>query len=173
MPAQSVRDFGVRRRPGGDAMTVARQPGSLGEAIMRACEPLGGPSNAGLALGVGEHQLAHYSNPNRRDRLPLDLAVRLDRECAAAGGGTPITDWLVASTRGVSAPTSTPMQHIARVMDAQAGLQGAFAEAMLDGRLSGKERKALVKFADQLRQQAGQLRAALLKPLKGDRDAST
>lgn len=120
-------------------MTIKRAAGSLGEAILRACAPLGGPANASLALGLPVSALGHYSNPHRGERIPFEIAIALERECVAASGLRPLSEFMAAQMASVDAPSQTPLAHFKTIRAAVGGAEIEIAEAVADGAVDARE----------------------------------
>lgn len=125
-------------------MTVRHKPGTVGNAIARAVAPLGGYSNAGLALGLNASALSHFASAVKPDRISLEVAIALDAECKAAGGGAPILDYYASQLGGVIGPGATPFEHLAEFSARCADVQSVFAEALRDGQIDKGEREALL-----------------------------
>ena len=126
-------------------MTTPKCPTSLESAIAMACGPLGGFGNAALAFGYPESRFSHAANPNKPDGIRFDDALRLDRACAEAGGGTPIFAYYQRQIEGQCGPDLDPHEHLARVSEAAAPLQAGLARALADGRISRDEAKTAVR----------------------------
>lgn len=131
-------------------MTVRRAAHTLKGAIMRAAQPLGGVTNASLAIGSNRYMLAHCANPNRPEMLRLDDAIELDRLCLDAGGGTPIADFFRAALEAEEAPAVSWYTHMAAMAREGGEMVEEFANALADGKMSDRNVDDMLTAAHEL-----------------------
>ncbi len=143
-------------------MTARRHPTSLEAAIARAAKPLGGVSNASLALGKSRYLVPHAANPNKPDMLRLDDAIMLDQLCMDAGGGTPILAYFRAALAPEDGPRASFHAHLAALVRESSEVAAALAEGLEDNELNRIERRSLLSDAERLRVELG----ALISDLK-------
>jgi hypothetical protein len=126
-------------------MTTRKAPNSLKAAIERAAKPLGGLSNASLAIGRDRYTIPHAANPNRSEMLRLDDAIKLDQACFDAGGGTPILDHYEGAIEHFEGPRLSWFDHAANTVRESADLAAEIMDALKDGKISKSEKREIQK----------------------------
>jgi len=134
-------------------MTSPKAPLSLESAITRAAKPLGGVTNASLALGRDRYTVAHAANPNKPDMLRLDDAIALDQLCFDASGQTPILAYYQAALAPEDGPRASVLAHLGAVTRQSGDLVGTLADALADNDLTDGERAEALGAVEALRAQ--------------------
>ena len=131
-------------------MTSPKLPGTPEAAIARAAKPLGGVTNAGLALGKDRYTVAHAANPNKPEMLRWDDAIALDQLCYDACGEAPLLAYHQASLAPEDGPQASALAYLSSVARASGALMSNLAEAAADGRLTAAERRAALDHVEAL-----------------------
>lgn len=147
-------------------MTVARAPHSLKDAIARTAAPLGGVSNASLAIGASRFMLAHAANPNKPDMVRFDHAIELSRLCKEASGETPLLDYFIAELDATPAPDTDWHQHMATLARESGDAVAAIAHALSDGKISDRNLEDMLVEARELGAAARRLERKLSAEIK-------
>jgi len=150
-------------------MTYARGAGTL-EAKVTECLHTLAPKAVERA-GTSMHQLRRYSNPMKPDRLPFEVAARLDGELIRAGHAPLFRqafDELVAAQTDGAAGGQVTMQGLSLALLHLGGelgeLDRAAHRAMEDGQLSKRERATLAQEAQDVIDGAQAIRDAVEPP---------
>lgn len=142
-------------------MTTRKAPRTIKSAIEWASKPLGGVSNASLAIGRDRTTVPHAANPNRTEMLRLDDAIKLDQACYDAGGGTPILDHFKLAIEPAEGPRLSWFDHAANTVRESAELTGELVDALKDGQISPAEKREILMAVQGFRQALGALEADL------------
>lgn len=142
-------------------MTTPKPPLSIESAIALASAPLGGVTNASLALGRDRYTVAHASNTGKPDMLRLDDAIKLDMLCMDAGGGTPILEHFKAALAPEDGPRTSYHSHMASIVRDSADVIEVMARSLSDNELSPSEKDSLKRELESLRVALGRLESDL------------
>ncbi len=142
-------------------VTTAKTPLSLESAITAAARPLGGVSNASLAIGRDRYTVPHAANENRSEMIRLDDAIKLDQACYDAGGGTPILAYFQRAIEHADGPKISFFDHASNMVHASAELTGEIMDALKDGEVSKKERRRIRREIQDLQENLSALAADL------------
>lgn len=147
-------------------MTVRRAPSSLKDAIARAAGPLGGVTNASLAIGANRFMLAHAANPNKPDMVRFDDAIELSRLCKEASGETPLLDYFAAELDGVPVPDVDWHAHMASLAREGGDAVASIAHALSDGQISDRNLEDMLAETRELGAAARRLERRLVSEIK-------
>ena len=150
-------------------MTHARGAGTLEAKVTDALHVLA--PKAVERAGTSMHQLRRYSNPMKPDRLPLEVAARLDGELIRAGHAPSFRqafDELVAAQSGADTSRQIDCQGLSQALLHLGGelgeLDRAAHRAMEDNTLSKRERGQLAAEAQDVIDAAQHIRDAVEPP---------
>jgi len=78
-------------------MTKPRSALTLEKALVRIADVLpGGFDEMAEVTNRPPHRVRAWADPDKRERIPVPDALLLDKACDAAGGGTPILEFMAA-----------------------------------------------------------------------------
>jgi hypothetical protein len=150
-------------------MTYQRGAGTL-EAKVTECLHTLAPK-AIERTGTSLHQLRRYCNPMKPDRLPFEVAARLDGELIRAGHAPLFRqafDELVAAQTGGASAGGVTVQGLSQALLHLGGelgeLDRAAHRAMENGQLSKQDRATLAKEAQDVMDGAQEIRDAVEPP---------
>lgn len=147
-------------------MTVRRAPSSLKDALARTAAPLGGVTNASLAIGAHRFMLAHAANPNKPDMVRFDDAIELSRLCKEASGATPLLDYFEAELDSVPGADIDWHAHMACLAHEGGEAVAAIATALSDGQISDRNLQDMLAETRGLESAARRLRIRLTAEIK-------
>ncbi|MEO1019336.1 MAG: hypothetical protein AAFY56_16835 [Pseudomonadota bacterium] len=142
-------------------MTTTKIPLSIESAIELAAKPLGGVTNASVALGWDRFRLAHMANPNKKDRISFFDAMRLDQMCMDAGGGTPLMRHFQAFLAPEDGPRVSFFAHTQATVRESGSLIGQLVSALQDGTITRPEKRALLAVVQEFEAVLGGLKTDL------------
>lgn len=143
-------------------MTKPRPVNSFEDAIDRARVLLG--DDAPTVTGRSVQRLRRYGDPDDESQIPLHVAFALDAACKAAGLGSPILEVYRNRLEGITSPAGCLDSQLRRLTIEVGELSKAADEAMADGVLDHRERRGIEQAAQDVIDQATQIRALVETP---------